>query len=521
MENYDAIVIGSGFGGSINALRISEAGKSVLVLERGKRFHPGEFPRDVRKVEELFWKYPKEKNFRGLYELNFFSGLGTITASGLGGGSLIYANVHIRPDKSVFENARWPSPFSRSYLDPYYDKVAEKLQVKPLPASWDIPKRTEFHRAAEINGHSCFDPDAAVSWQSPASKGQVECKKCAECEFGCNYGAKNTLDYNYIRDAESNGAIFRTGAYVSHISTDSKDGYTVHYIDLESGQKRSASGQRVVLSAGTLGTNRILFNSRDTYKTLPNISRRLGWGYSANGDFLGAIENSRKALHPWDGPDVTTVINYFPEGMEFTLAAPTFNEPVMAFLASLGLAKPGWFLRAIAPFFWKLAGRMLPLAFKSGLLSHAVAKRLPGSGDPIRMTNLFAIGRDNANGLVVRSGRDIDVKWRYSKENKLLIQNMSAVMRQVGDAYGGEFGVLSTFLLFNRILSVHSLGGCHLAVDSSKGVVSTNGEVFGYPGLFVADGSVIPNSIGFHPVMTISAVSEHIAEYVSRSFNRV
>ncbi|WP_218673017.1 GMC family oxidoreductase, partial [Leptospira interrogans] len=101
--------------------------------------------------------------------------------------------------------------------------------------------------------------------------------------------------------------------------------------------------------------------------------------------------------------------------------------------------------------------------------------------------------------------------WKYSKENQTLIQNMTASMQQIGDAYGGQFGPLATFLLFNRIISVHSLGGCILSANPDKGVVSETGEVFGYKNLFIADGSVIPSSIGFHPVMTISAVAEHTA----------
>lgn len=193
------------------------------------------------------------------------------------------------------------------------------------------------------------------------------------------------------------------------------------------------------------------------------------------------------------------------------MAAPTFSQPVMAVLASLGIAKPNWFLKLIGPIFWKSLKWILPFVFKKGLLSKPLPPGLPGAGNPNYMTNLFAIGRDNANGRIVRRGKNIDVKWKYSKENQTLIQNMTASMQQIGDAYGGQFGPLATFLLFNRIISVHSLGGCILAANPDKGVVSETGEVFGYKNLFIADGSVIPSSIGFHPVMTISAVAEHTA----------
>src|SRR5436189_4062916 len=121
-ELHDVVVIGSGFGGSINALRAAQAGKSVLVVERGRRYASDGFPRDVRDVENLFWGYPGRARFRGLYDVRFFSGVATVTASGVGGGSLVYANIHIRPDPSVFADDRWPREINVESLRPYYDR---------------------------------------------------------------------------------------------------------------------------------------------------------------------------------------------------------------------------------------------------------------------------------------------------------------------------------------------------------------------------------------------------------------
>jgi cholesterol oxidase len=135
------------------------------------------------------------------------------------------------------------------------------------------------------------------------------------------------------------------------------------------------------------------------------------------------------------------------------------------------------------------------------------------------MTNLFAIGRDNANGLIrLKRGR-LDIEWDYAGENRVLIERMIAAMQEVADCYGGTFAPLITWGIFERIITVHSLGGCHLSESAQEGVVSPHGEVHNYPGLFVADGSVIPTSIGFHPVMTISAVSEYIADAVVASYH--
>jgi cholesterol oxidase len=515
-EHYDAVVVGSGFGGSINALRLAEAGKSVLVLERGKRYKPGEFPRDVRDVDNLFWRYPRRAAARGLYDVRFFSGIAAVVASGVGGGSLVYANIHVRPDPVVFEDPRWPRSINRQSLDPYYDKVAAMLGIAPIPADIKLVKRDVYRAAAQQMGREVFDPDMAVRWSGPAQGGREPCRLVAECEFGCQYGAKNTLDFNYLAQAESLGARIRPGSHVTRIEPDG-EGYRVRYTDVGGGAEASVTARRVVLSAGTLGTNEILLRCRDVYRTLPRLSRRLGYGYSGNGDFLGSIQNSKTDLQPWIGPDVTSVIRYFDAAPQFTMAAPTFNKSVMTVLASLGQGDGKW-LRPFSAMLWPLMNWLTPLAFKKGLLSQPSKHPGANAGDPARMTNLFAIGRDNANGMIRLKKGGIDITWDYERENRELVEKMDAAMREVSEIYGGTYAPLISWNIFRRITAVHSLGGCHLSDSPDAGVVSTEGEVHGYPGLFVADGSVIPTSIGFHPVMTISAISERIAEAVVNSF---
>ena len=166
---YDGVIIGSGFGGSINALRLAEAGRSVLVLERGKRYRPGEFPRDVTDVNKLFWRYPQIAASRGLYDVRFFSGVAAVVASGVGGGSLVYANIHIRPDPSVFDDPRWPRSINRQTLDPFYDKVAATLGISPIPREIQLVKRDVYRAAAKKMGREVFDPDMAVKWRDRKS----------------------------------------------------------------------------------------------------------------------------------------------------------------------------------------------------------------------------------------------------------------------------------------------------------------------------------------------------------------
>jgi len=513
-NRYDVVVVGSGFGGSISALRLAQAGKSVAVLERGRRYSPGQFPRDVTRTNELLWRHSSREQAQGLYDLRFLSGIGTAVASGVGGGSLVYANIHVRPDAVVFEDPRWPRSYTRAALEPYYDKVASELKLTPMPESISLRKRNVLRAAAARMGREVFDPPEAVAWTESPGPGRKPCQLCAECEFGCQYGAKQTMDQTYLARAEALGTTVWPRMQVSHVEPAPGGGYRVHFQDLATGEKRFVEGARVVLSAGTLGTVEILLRSRDKTRTLPKLSARLGHGYSGNGDFLGSVFNSREDLEPWKGPDVSTVMRFFDAEPSFTMAAPTFNKPVMEVLTGLGQPNIGSPFQGIGAPLWPLLGPALDLAFRKGLLS----KPARTSADPGRTTNLFGIGRDNANGRMGLKDGKLDIEWNYAAENKALIDRMGKAMQELASQYGGTYAPLVTWQLFKKPLTVHSLGGAHLAESPERGVVSTEGEVFQYPGLYVADGSVIPSSIGFHPVMTISAVSERIAEAAARSF---
>jgi len=497
----DAVVIGSGFGGSIAALRLAEAGKRVLVLERGRIWKPEDFPRDLRDTDTVFWRWRDGSGSRGLYDLRFFSALGAVVASGVGGGSLVYANIHIRPDPRIFEDPRWPAEIKRATLDPYYDKVAAMLGVAPLPVSTVLPKRDRFRAAAAALGKDVFDPDEAVSWNA--------CQLVAECEFGCRHGAKNTLDRTYLAQAQAKGAVIAPNSAVESIRP-AGNGYALVCRDTETGRRQTLEAPLVVVAAGTLGTNELLMRNRPN---LPGLSARLGQGYSANGDFLGSIASSRFDLEPWHGPDVTSVIKFFDEAPEFTMAAPTFNQITMQLLAAMSGGNTDR-LKWAQGLIWRQLPWLVPLVCRLGIINRLAARGAPDAAS--RITNLFAIGRDSATGTAMLKHGKLDIKWDYAADNAALIARMSSAMQAVADHYGGIFNPLFSWNLFGRILTVHSLGGCHLSTDPARGVVSPRGAVHGYKGLYVVDGSVIPTSIGFHPCMTIAAVAERIAEGIVR-----
>jgi cholesterol oxidase len=338
----------------------------------------------------------------------------------------------------------------------------------------------------------------------------------AECEFGCPVGAKRTLDKTYLAEAERLGAQVRPGRVVAALRPVS-GGFEVLHRDVVTGEDEFTVGRRVVLAAGTLGTGELLLRSRDRDSSLPRLSPMLGQGFSANGDFLGSIQDADRDLAPDYGPDVTSVMRFFDQAPEFTLAAPTFNAPATKVLAAMGQPSAR-LLRPVAPLVWRTLPRVLPWLFARGLLSRPSPLPAPHKGDWRRSTNLFAIGRDNAGGRLHLMRRGLEVSWDYRSENAALLDRMQHAMADVAQCYGGAFSPLLTWNAFRRIITVHPLGGCKLSTSPSTGVVSPHGEVHGYPGLFVADGSVVPTAIGFHPAMTISALAERTADAVVASY---
>ncbi len=513
MIHYDVVVIGSGFGGAITALRLAEAGQSVLILERGKHYKPEDFPRDIKKTDELLWTYPKKKTMQGLYDVRFHSDIATISASGVGGGSLIYANIHYRPQAKIFDDARWPDEINLNSLETYYQRVADKLDLSPLPKNIPLRKRDVFIDAANKMNRPVFDVPMAVAWSGNPGEGRQACQMATECEFGCRYGAKNSLDFNYLAHAQQLGAKIQARCLVSHIAKE-ESGYKVFYEDTKNGTDHHVTGKRVIVAAGTLGTNEILLRSRDHTKTLPELSQTLGHSYSGNGDFVGSLQKAKMDLEPWKGPDVTSAMWFYDKTPGFVLTAVTYNKAVMEVLASFGQVPPSKIAKFFAPTLWKLLPIVLPFLLKKGMLSKPLNFSLEGAGSPERMMNLFSIGQDNANGRITLVGNKLNIKWNYTDENKTLIARQQEAMKELAEKLGGNYAPHPIWNLFGRMLSVHHLGGCAISSGIDKGVVDINGQVHRYPGLFVADGSIIPTAIGSHPVMTISALAEWIAERI-------
>jgi cholesterol oxidase len=511
---YRAVVVGTGFGGAVAACRLAQAGIDVAVLERGRRYPPGSFPRDVVGDDGLLWH-----RGAGLYDIRPLNDMLVVQAAGYGGGSLVYANVNFRPPPDLFADG-WPAPYSRGALDPYYDLVAHMLDVRPV-ATTPIPTKTQVMvDAARRLGRSrqTFRPNLAVTFGDPAAPPrpnqfgamQAACTGCGECIVGCNVGAKNTLDLTYLAAAERHGADVATGSEVTGLD-DIGGGFRIHYRDPSAGRAASdhtVEAGSVFLCLGAVNTTELLLRCRDQHRTLPRLSDRLGEGYSGNGDFLAFVPGASAGFEPAHGPTITM--------------ASVHDRTIDG--------ERAWFVLEEGGYPPQLA-RLVPLV-DAGLLAtlaerdlqpdvrhHATrdadlsARHLARDDTAV----MLVMGRDRADGRIelVGNAHRLHVRWD-TPANLALYAAQAAACGEVAAELGGRLTLPAPWRYLGQPISVHNLGGCRMADDPARGVVDADGSVFGYPGLHVLDGAILPTATGANPSATIAAIAERCIEHAIR-----
>lgn len=524
-EVYDVVVIGSGFGGAINACRLSQAGRSVCVLERGKRWGKKDFPRTTGQVARAFWNY---KDF-GLLDYRAFNKIDIIQASGVGGGSLVYFNVHIRTPKEIFEDPRWPVGVKRPVLDPYYDKAKDMLEAKALtpPAEFELPNRTKAFLAATQSMQprsELVDIAVYTGPEKPNRHGLVQdaCVYCGNCMLGCHVHAKNTLDLNYLPVAEKNGAEvypLHLVEYIEPIEPVEINGYRVHFKRFNPAKENefergTVTGHRVIVSAGSLGSTEILLRCRDSAKSLPALGRMLGQKFSGNGDFLlaGTFECDRE-IDPSSGPSITAGADFSTSKNRIFIEDLGFPDPFLWYLES-SLPVPNRLRNLklfIKKYFMRTVGLTNASAFTDG------ADKLFQGGVTPRFLPYLGMGTDAADGRMSLSNDSIDIHWD-SRRSREMFDEMETTLKRLSRAAGGRY---KTSVLwgwpFKKLLTAHPLGGCSMSDDPDQGVVNEFGEVWNYPRLYVSDGAIIPTALSVNPSATISALSERIAERIAAS----
>lgn len=518
---FDAIVIGSGFGGAIVAARLAESGCRVAVLERGRRWGRDEFPRTVGQVAENgFYRGPTSQ---GIIEYRSFKRVDVLQGAGVGGGSLHYFNVNLRVSDRVFQGPRWPGSINRASLDPYYAVVEEMLESKFLgpPQGLHLPKRTQVFMDA--GKHAGFQPRLApvavftdVDRTHPfGGNPQSACTYCGNCMLGCHVHAKNTLDFTYIGLGERTGNLaVKPKCLVELIEPrPSGVGYRVNFAETDSSDggsnQKFLEADQVVVAAGALGTTELLLRCRDDHRTLPRLSTALGRNFSTNGDLiLAGASDTRDPVDPGRGPSITAMLD-----------ASTKDHVIT--VQDLGLPDPFfWLLEGLLPARAHRVHRLLRLAiswlreaigfrYSSGRVGTQIDALFAGG----RTTNLLpflGIGTDAADGVFeLRNGR-LDLKWSH-RGSRMMFREMEWALKKISKAAGGKYASLLWSWPFGKLLTAHPLGGCVMGTDPATSVVDQLGRVWNYPGLYVTCGSVIPSALAVNPSLTIGALAERAA----------
>jgi cholesterol oxidase len=510
-DSYDAIVVGSGFGGAVATCRLAQAGVHVGLIERGRRFAPGTFPRHRLRADLQAWRRG------GTYDVRHLNDMLVVQGAGYGGGSLIYANVQIRPPADVFEEG-WPGGYSRAALDPYYDLVGYMLDIAPVrpnPATGELPPKTRLmEAAAERLGRSAqtFRPNLAVRFDGAGEEAtpnkfgalQSGCVHCGECDIGCNFGAKNTLDHNYLALAERCGAEVATESEVTALEP-ADHGFRLRYRD-RAGTRHVVSARQVFLCLGAVNTTELLLRCRDQHRTLPRLSPALGSGYSANGDFLAFGLATSPRFETTNGPTITTAVVY-DEGRNGhggpLLVEDGGYSPQLSHL--MPLMSPARLARLVGR---GLAGRV-------ARESRSFAALREEEGDATAV--LLVMGRDSADGTIElrRPGHRLRVRWD-TPGNLALYAAETAASRELVNQLGGRLALAPNWRFLGQPSAPHNLGGCRMGTTAADGVVDADGRAFGYPGLHVLDGAIIPGAVGVNPSHTIAAVAERCIEAAIR-----
>ncbi|MFL5344572.1 MAG: GMC family oxidoreductase N-terminal domain-containing protein [Hyalangium sp.] len=547
--HWPVVVVGSGYGGAIAASRLARAGQKVCVLERGKERLPGEFPRTnsqfLRETQLLgpggsFLGKLKVGSPTGLISMHLLGDLAVISGCGLGGTSLVNASVVLRPDPRVLEDESWPAAFREDLQGLVADGFAHAermLAPNAYPETHPKLRKMEALRhSAQYMGASFYPLPLAVHFQegvNAAGVRQRACTLCGDCATGCNVGSKNTVNMNYLPDAQRHGAELFTHVAVHHLER-GPGHWRVYYRLIGMGRElfdaplQFLTADHVILAAGALGSTELLLRSRAA--GLP-LSGELGKHFSGNGDVMafgynldvpvnaiGHGEHPEKGAEPV-GPNITGVIDLrktekLNEGM--VIEEGGVPAAIASYLPAL--------FAAVAP----LIGEDTDEGFIDGVQEQArVAESLvrgPYHGAIRNTQTLFAMTHDDAGGELRLEGDGLRAVWPGAGRQESFLRAEQNIRKTV-EALGGTFvrNPVGARLLDNALLITHPLGGCAMGEDAARGVVDHEGRVFAgeqgtavHEGLYVNDAAVIPRSLGANPLLTISAVAERFSARMAR-----
>lgn len=523
--DYDFVIIGSGFGGSVSAMRLIEKGYSVAVLEMGKRYRTQDFPKTNWSLRKYLWM-PKLSLY-GIQQLSWLRDVFILHGAGVGGGSLVYANTLLVPRDETFDDPQWRGRNWRAALAPHFATAQRMLgattndQIGPADellreVATDLGFGDTFHtnEVGVFFGESGETvPDPYFDGQGPDRTG---CTRCGGCMVGCRVGAKNTLDKNYLYFAEEGGAEVIAETRVIDVKALGERGADGYEIRVEKStarlfkKRRTIRAKAVVFSAGVLGTVKLLIATRDR-GSLPNLSSQLGLYVRTNSEAILAATTSDKSVDYSKGiaisagayPDENTHVEIvrYSKGSNalaglttvLTDGGPPWPRP-LRYLGAI-FRHPLQFLRLLSPYRWASRTAIL-------LVMQPVDNWLR-----LRMRRRWywplsrKLDTDRGDGPPVPA---------YLPVANDMARRMASKMKR-GMPQSGIIEVL-----FNVPTTAHILGGCPIGDAPDNGVIDTQNRVFGYDNLYVVDGSMIPSNLGVNPSLTIAAMAEHAMSKVPK-----
>lgn len=521
---YDYVIVGSGFGGSVSALRLAEKGYSVLVLERGKRFADADFARSTWNLRRYLWA-PALRCF-GILQASPFKDVVVLHGAGVGGGSLGYGGVLVQPYDATFETEPWNDPIPwGDALRPHYDTARRMLGVARNPRTTPADRvlrevagdmgRADTFEATPVGVYFGEEgvtvPDPFFGGAGPPRTG---CNHCGACMVGCRDGAKNTLVKNYLHLAEGWGAEVWPERLVRDIrplapeaGPPEADGARFEVVHRRSTRpvrrdERRVRARHVIVSAGTLGTQRLLFRCRDVTGSLPDVSARLGERVRTNSEAL--MGSVRRSAGPDYSKGVAITSIFYADDV-------TTVEPVR-YPAGSSLMR---FLSGPPVIARTLAGRLLkslsdvarrPLDF---LRTHV----LPGWAE---RTTILLVMQTVDNRIRMRLGRSawtgglLGLVSETDDEHAIPVHLPIAheVTRRFAEKTDGIANSTVNEGLLDIPMTAHVMGGCPYGDDAGEGVIGVDAQVHGYPGLYVVDGAMLPANPGVNPSLTITAMAE-------------
>lgn len=520
LNRFDAVVVGSGFGGAVVAARLAEAGRSVCVLERGRRWSPHDYPRTFG-ASETAGVWDEQRSY-GLLDYRVFSRTDVIAGCGVGGGSLNYFNVSLRAPAEIFDRPAWPAAVDAAVLAPYYDRVEEMLTPSPLrpPAGFPMPRRTEaFLAAAAGAGFSpTMVPIAVHTGETRAHPlsgiPQQPCTMGSDCLLGCRPRARNSLDVTYLPVGERAGLEIRP-LHVAESIERSGERWAVRVRVLDPDRPGSMAermvveGDRVVIAAGSVGSTELLLGCRDIHAGLPRLPAALGHRFSANGDMLFAgTKDCDRVIDPTTGPSITAgAFVHRPGSPNLVQIQDLSYPPALTGLFDGALPLPRR-LRAL--------GSTARSYFGAATRGERFAAGSVFSGSPVpRFLPYLGMGTDAGDGRYrLDPAGHLRLDWDPRASSSMYAE-MEDGMRRLSQALGGSYvRSLPWRAPFRRILTAHPLGGCAMGDSALTSVVDHRGEVWGHPGLFVCDGAMVPGPLAVNPSLTIAALAERCAQWM-------